>query len=187
MQDYGRLERERRIWRRLMTAGVVAGSLSGLAGSFLPEWVLYETSMYYAEGRSQGQGLLFSDFFTDTYDFRYFVYYLCIRILIPFVFLLAGILKKGFVLLRIQAAAELIALTFQSVLIFGAGGMEMMFMNLCIYLIPESCILLTIILALCEKKTGFSSVKQYILTGIRAALLLCCGAVVEFYLFRSFM
>lgn len=185
MQDYDRFREEQRLWRRMMAAGVFTGLAAGLAGSFLPEWVLYESSMFY--GGVGNQGASSADFFTEGYPSRYFIIYLCIRILVPFVSVLAGILSRGFAFLRIQAAVELMALAFQSVLVFAAGGMEKLLQNLCVCLIPEGCILLTIILALCEKKTGFTSVKQCILTGIRSALLLCCGAVVEIYLFRSFM
>lgn len=185
MQDYDRFREEQLLWRRMMAAGVFTGLAAGLAGSFLPEWVLYETSMYYGRGGNQGVSL--ADFFTVGYPSRYFIIYLCIRVLIPFVFVLAGILSRGFAFLRIQAAVELMALAFQSVLVFGAGGMEKLLRNLCVCLIPEGCILLTIILALCKKKSGFTSAKQCILTGMRTALLLCCGAVAEIYLFRSFM
>lgn len=184
MWDDGRFEKENRVWGQMMATGILTGLTAGLFGSFLPKWVFFETSMFYADAGCRNQS---RDFVMNLYQSEYFVYYLCIRVLIPFAFLLAGILRRGLMLLRIQAMTELTALAFQAVLVFGAGGMEKLLMNLCLYLLPENCVLLTIILAFCEKKSGFTCVKQYILTGIRSALLLCCGAVMEIYLFQYFM
>lgn len=183
----GRIESENRVWCRLMAAGVLLAAAAGLAVSVFPEWVFYETSLFYAGNGCAARRMDLLNVIINRQCSGYFMSYLCIRVLIPFVFLLAGILSRGLVLLRIQAAAELLALAFQSVLVFGSGGMEQQLSNLCFCMIPESCILLAIITAICEKKSGFKSVKQCILTVVRGALLLCCGAVVEIYLFQCFM
>ncbi|MDD7389529.1 MAG: hypothetical protein PUG60_07720 [Lachnospiraceae bacterium] len=183
----GRAENENRVWCRLMIAGVLLGAAVGLAVSVFPDWVFYETALFYAENGCAVRGVNLLNVIMNRQCSGYFVSYLCIRVLIPFVLLLAGILSRGLVLLRIQTAAELLALAFQSALVFASGGMEQQLLNLSFCLLPESCILLAIIPAFCKKKSGFGSAKQYILTVIRGALLLCCGAVVEIYLFQCFV
>lgn len=187
MWDDGRIAKENHVWGRLITVGILIGLAAGLAGTLFPECFFYETSMFYADGGYRSCSRNFADFIMGVYHSGNYIYYLCIRVLIPFAFLMAGILSKGSALLRILVVTEQTALSLQSVLIFGAGGMEKLLLNLCFCLLPEICVLLTIIPALCEKITGFNSVKQYILTGIRGALLLCCGAVMEIYLFQCFM
>lgn len=193
MQNNNRLILEKSIWQQTAAAGLIIGLIAGLAGVMFPQPVFYETARYYSGNVFPAVGMLFSgdsmrimDYMKNMQYYEYFAYFLCMRLLIPLAIILAGILRKGSLLLRIYILLELMAYTVQAVLIFGAGGMESFLLMLKLHLLPQSCYLLSAILAFCEKKAGFCSIKQYILIMIKSTLTLCCGAVVEIYLFLGF-
>lgn len=192
-QNNSRLTLEQRIWHQTAAFGLGIGLIAGLAGVMFPQPVFYETARYYSGDVIPDGGMLFSggiqqvmDCMKNMHYYEYFLCFLCMRILVPLAIILAGILKKGSLLLWMYVILTLLACAIQAVLIFGAGGMESLFLNLKLHLLPQSCYLLAAISAFCEKKTGFCSVKQYVLTIMKGTLTLCCGAVAEICLFLSF-
>lgn len=174
------MELEKRLWQHTAVAVVITAVAAGAAGTGLPQWIFYEIVRFYDQDVRPDCGFQLRECFKNMH---YFAYFLCIRVLIPLLIIVTGLIKKGSFVLRFCVMAELLILAVQSVLFFGAKGMEGMFFNLKFSLLPETCYFLSVFLAFCKKKAGFCSIKQYIFTIICAALMLCCGAVIEICLF----
>lgn len=167
------------LWNYLFFAAVITGLCAGLIGVIFPRSIFYETAGYYSESGWQSV--------SDRQDsIEVFAYFISIRVLFPLVIVFTAILWKNIRLLMFCVWAELTSISFQTVLLFGIGGMDAVFRNLMYCLLPDSCYVLSLILVFCEKKSAPESTKQYIFTIIRSTFLLFCGAVVEIYLFSYF-
>lgn len=179
----------------LLIIAVTAGLSAGVMGVMFPQAVFYETARYYSgngcrtESVKENTGLYKTEYLQNpdsAYFTEYFTYFLSVRVLVPFVLILAGILWKNISLLFFCVWAELASISFHAVLLFGAGGMDAVSGHLMYGFLPDICYVLSLVLAFCEKKSDIYSKNQYIITVIKSTLLLCCGALVEIYLFSRF-
>ena len=170
------------LWQKGLIACIVIGLAGGLVGSFLPQSMFYETALYYG-GIDWKQGLTFCNvssmwIFLEK-NIHYFAYFLIRRVLIPSVILMIGVFWNNLFFLKGFLILQLFGISFQSVLIFGALGMEGWFLNQFLMVIPESLYFLAIFRMYWFKKIKVPAIKPCFFSMLQTLFLLFMGCGME--------